>query len=184
MINIKIYEDGPRTILVFENTNSKIKDMIQSIITATMGNSPPFTQIKDVHPISIVNEQLPNIALLEANQSPAINYEISTIDLIETQGFRGYCQGWVYYLQHKNLLKEEQIQRMLDPLNSYTQKLKDTNIETVSDSEIISIIKIGQASVFSKRIPQLLLKSGFASLEDYLNSGRENLIDAYLYLVS
>ena len=61
VLDTKIYKDGNRTIVVFNNTNPKTEDIIKNIIGAATGNVLQSEKIANIVPMKTTPEPMPVI---------------------------------------------------------------------------------------------------------------------------
>lgn len=170
MQQIKLYEDGNRLIVVFDNTTASVKSLIQSILQTAAPVSVP-----SLEPVKIPEEPMPNIAVMK----PALP-EIKENALLQEKGFAGFCEIYEYYKTYGKQLPIERSDKLRKLINEYAYYCKNRNPEQISDEELKSILKLGAEKVFASTMQSCLQQSGFLSLGDFLESGRTNLIDAYL----
>lgn len=171
---ISMYEDGNRLVVVFENANTNIKQMIGQMMVAS-GNTQGVKKVPDVAPPVYENRPMP-VPAPRAMQIPEINENV----LIQEQGFAGFCQVYSYYREYAKQLPAARRQQLMQVIGTYSNYYKTRNVEEIPDEELISLLRTGSETLFPKDIRRCLQQSGYISLDDFLASGRNNLVDAYL----
>lgn len=170
-----IYEDGPRLIYVFNNnpdTRNKLNALLglPSTATAITNVAPPPQKI------GYANIEASN----EIKQAPVIE---NPEKLLQEKGFAGFCSIYSYYKQNKQLLASDYRKKIEKIIYDYTTIMRNRDVDQISDEELKCILSLGSKYLFPNSIKSCLQQSGFISLNDFLESGRTNLIDAYLACV-
>ena len=81
ILDTKIYKDGNRTIVVFNNTTPKTEEMIRNILGAAMGADFQAERINNVVPMKTTPEPMPQIPQETMSSAVPIQHiEIPDID--------------------------------------------------------------------------------------------------------
>ena len=106
ILDTKIYKDGNRTIVVFNNTTPKVEEMIRYILGAAMGTDIQTERVNNVVPIKTTPEPMPQIPQETMNVTqPIQRVQIPDIDenkLFEQKGFAGYIEVYEYFISNSN----------------------------------------------------------------------------------
>lgn len=171
----KTYQDGERLIVVFENATPNLQREIEQ----RLGSEPVAAkQITGVAP-PIARENTTAKQVTYENQLQQIP-EINPQKELQEKGFLGFCTIYNYYNHYRDKLTSPCMKNLKNIILQQTQILKNRDVDAMSDEELKTILKYGGQMLFPKSMKECLRQSGYASLEDFLESGRVNLIDAYL----
>ena len=155
VLDTKIYKDGNRTIVVFNNTNPKTEDIIKNIIGAATGNVLQSEKIANIVPMKTTPEPMPVIPQNLSENQPAIE-DINEQKIFEEKGFAGYVEVYKYYLFNKNVLSEERKTELLNFINLHATMMKQTDPANLSEDQLREILNIGFSSIFEKKLPEIL----------------------------
>lgn len=180
-LNMKVYEDGQRTILVFDNVTSKTKDMIKNIVSSvTEGKDIISKQVPNVAPVQIEEPKMPNIEELERNNIETSVPDIDAYSIIKNEKFAGFCKVYRYFADNKDKMSVSQYEETRKQINAYIINVwQRWNPEQFSDEVLQQILCTGSAYVFGNYMEKIYPQAGCATLNDFLQSGRNNLINAY-----
>ena len=178
VLDTKIYKDGNRTIVVFNNTNPKTEDIIKNIIGAATGNVLQREKIANIVPMKTTPEPMPVIPQNLSENQPAIE-DINEQKIFEEKGFAGYVEVYKYYLFNKNVLSEERKTELLNFINLHATMMKQTDPANLSEDQLREILNIGFSSIFEKKLPEILKATTCLSKDVLLNSGKQFLDYAY-----
>lgn len=178
VLDTKIYKDGNRTIVVFNNTNPKTEDIIKNIIGAATGNVLQSEKIANIVPMKTTPEPMPVIPQNLSENQPAIE-DINEQKIFEEKGFAGYVEVYKYYLFNKNVLSEERKTELLNFINLHATMMKQTDPANLSEDQLREILNIGFSSIFEKKLPEILRATTCLSKDVLLNSGKQFLDYAY-----
>lgn len=174
VLDTKIYKDGNRTIVVFNNTNPKTEDIIRNIIGAATGASICSEKIENVVPMKTAPEPMPVIPDI-VSAIPDINEQ----KMFEEKGFAGYVEVYSYYINNKNLLSEERRAELLNFINLHATMMKNTDPENLSEDQLREILNVGLSTIFQNKLPEILKATTCLSKEVLLQSGKQYLSYAY-----
>ena len=174
-VNINLYEDGNRLIVVFENANTSIK----SLITGMIGNVE-IRQTPNVAPVKPEILPMPNPEMKKQEEIE----EIDENRIIREKGFEGLCDLYDYYTKNCKKLPIDRKEQLYKFLVNQSNFIKNLNPDEMTDTQIAEYLLIGHRRNFFKKIPAILQQSGYISIEDYVASGRQNLIDMFLACVN
>lgn len=166
--SIKMYKDGNRLILVFENTDTEIKDLISKLVGAVA-----VKEVANVSPVEVKEEpfQLTNSVIVQ---------DINEEKLIREEGFEGLCKVYQFYKENAAKLNGSRSAKLKQVIMYYMDYYKKRDISAISDEEMTTLLRIGSKYIFPNSMNSCLQQSGFISIDDFLASGRRNLEDAYL----
>lgn len=166
--SIKMYKDGNRLILVFENTDTEIKEMIGKLIGAVT-----VKEVTNVAPVEVKDEpfQLTKSVITE---------DINEEKLIREEGFEGLCKVYQFYKENAAKLNQSRSAKLKQVIMYYMDYYKKRDMSTIPDEEMMNLLRIGSKYIFPNTMNSCLQQSGFISIDDFLASGRRNLEDAYL----
>lgn len=183
ILDTKIYKDGNRTIVVFNNTTPKTEEMIRNILGAAMGTDVQTERINNVIPMKTISEPMPQIPQETMNATVPIQHiEIPDIDenkLFEQKGFAGYVEVYEYYISNSNTLAAERKAELLNFINMHAMMMKQTDPNAIEEGQLKNIVSLGLDSIFSKKLPQILKETTCLTKEDLLAGGRQFLNYAY-----
>lgn len=174
MENVKMWNDGNRLILVFENVSVTTKSLIQNMVGAVCSNIP------DVAPIKTEESVMPDISAIANGVQLQSVPEINETKLLQEKGFEGLCELYAYYAKYSSKLAPERKNALHQLVMANCDFYKKRDVTTIPDAELIAILRDGAKYMFPQSMNKCLQQSGFISLEDFLASGRQNLVDAYL----
>lgn len=168
ILDTKIYKDGNRTIVVFNNTTPKTEEMIRNILGAAMGTDVQTERINNVIPMKTIPEPMPQIPQETMNATVPIQHiEIPDIDenkLFEQKGFAGYVEVYEYYISNSNTLAAERKAELLNFINMHAMMMKQTDPNAIEEGQLKNIVSLGLDSIFSKKLPQILKETTYESL--------------------
>ena len=183
ILDTKIYKDGNRTIVVFNNTTPKAEEMIRNILGAAMGADIQAERVNNVVPMKTTLEPMPQIPQETMNAAqPIQRVQIPDIDenkLFEQKGFAGYIEVYEYFVNNSNTLTTEKKAELLNFINMHAIMMKQTDPNTIEEEQLKNIVSIGLDSIFSKKLPQILKETTCLTKEDLLTGGRQFLNYAY-----
>lgn len=179
MTNIKLYEDGGRLIIAIENPDSSIKDLIKGMFGPVISGVEKISNVAPPPKVSDENPPvLPDIAT-SVSAFNATNIVDETNRLINEQGYRGYITAYVNYNAVWRNKEEFQKKKVREILLSYQTTMRNRDIRNMSDDELKNIIRLSADKVFKNVINACMQQCKILSLEDFLESGRQNLEYAY-----
>lgn len=183
ILDTKIYKDGNRTIVVFNNTTPKAEEIIRNILGAAMGTDIQAERVNNVVPMKTTPEPMPQIPQETMNDTqPIQRVQIPDIDenkLFEQKGFAGYIEVYEYFVNNSNTLTTEKKAELLNFINMHAIMMKQTDPNTIEEEQLKNIVSIGLDSIFSKKLPQILKETTCLTKEDLLAGGRQFLNYAY-----
>mgnify|MGYP000287039124 FL=1 len=160
ILDTKIYKDGNRTIVVFNNTTPKTEEMIRNILGAAMGADFQAERINNVVPMKTTPEPMPQIPQETMSSAVPIQHiEIPDIDenkLFEQKGFAGYVEVYEYYISNSNILAVERKAELLNFINMHAMMMKQTDPNAIEEGQLKNIVSLGLDSIFSKKLPHTI----------------------------
>lgn len=172
MLNIKLYEDGPRLIISLENPDANIKNLVKTMLQGITGNA---LQIQGVAPVAAPEDKGNPLAACKSVPKDVP----SMATAVEEQGFRGYCNVCEYYKSHYDKLATDTRQKLLTEIRNFQLFMAQRDIKSIPDAELQDILRQGAEVAFPKAINSCIKETACLTLEDFLASGRRNLEDAY-----
>lgn len=181
LLDMKVYEDGNRVIVAFNNVKPDTKKMIESVLAQVTGQAGTKAEkIQNVVPINIKEEPAPYIP--QDNSSLAVNANIPDIDenlLYQQKGFGGYVEAYQYYCTYMQALNRERALELKAFINLHATRMKNTDPATIPTEELQNILKIGLESIFKGKKNLLLAQSACMGVDAMLAMGRPVLEWAY-----
>lgn len=183
VLDTKIYKDGNRTIVVFNNMTPKTEEMIRNILGAAMGVDVQTERVNNIAPMKTTPEPMPQIPQEGVTVTQPIQHvEVPDIDenkLFEQKGFEGYVEVYEYFVSNSNALTGERRAELLNFINMHAMMMKQTDPNVIEEGQLRNIISLGLDSIFSKKLPQILKETTCLTKEDLLVGGRQFLNYAY-----
>lgn len=185
-LNMQMFKDGNRTILVFNNCASKLNEIIGRIVAEAGGQEQT---ICNVNPINLPEPKAPIV-----DQGPAIHEiacesgpeEAPVCDInehaeVEKNGFRGFVKVYQFWKQNHSSLSQQRSVELNNFFHMYANVLRNTPASSYSNEALEDFLSVGLQTVFSDKLERLLRDCGLLTLDELLHGGRQ--IMEYCYNV-
>lgn len=169
-LNMQMYKDGNRTILVFNNCAAKLNEVISKIVSEVGGEEQT---IQNVNPISLPEPTPPVI-----NQNTDV-CNINEHAEVESNGFRGFVKVYQFWKQNYNRLPQQRSAELNNFFRMYANVLRNTPASSYSDEALADFLQVGLQTVFSDKLERLLREGGFITMDELLHGGRPVLEYSY-----
>lgn len=171
-LDMQMYKDGNRTILVLNNCDEHLNGVISKIVAEAGGT---MQTIENVVPLNIPVPEQPQISGETENKFT----DIDERKLLKEEGFRGFAKAFQFYKEHQHNLSKERNKELNDFFRMYAATLRNTPANSYTDGQLKDFLNVGLNTVFSAKLPQLLQTCGLITLEELLNGGRPVLEYCY-----
>ncbi len=173
MQNIKIYEDGNRVVVVFENSNASIKNMIQNMIgniTAKQVQEtlvPNIPEDKDMPEIQKMQE-----VKINNNENNAVT-DFDAWAYIKKYGMAGLEKCYENFDKFDENIKE----KISEAGVAYTKNLLRLDEKEMNRTQKINFIFYGKNYVFGTQLNEILSCLGFCTIEDFLQNASDEIVN-------
>lgn len=178
-LNMQMFNDGNRTILVFNNCTTKLNEIIGRIVAEAGGQEQI---IQNVTPINLPKPQPPVIEqesiICETSYGELEAEKTSSLDInerveLEKDGFRGFVKVYQFWKQNHNNLSPQRSMELSNFFHMYANVLKSTPASSYSDEALGDFLSVGLLTVFSDKLERLLRDCGLLTLDELLHGGRQ-----------
>lgn len=184
-LDMKVYKDGNRTLLVFNNCGPETEKAISTIVNSLIGGNVQPEEIKNIIPMNTKPEPMPAISKNTTNVIQSTNIpDINENQLFEQKGFAGYVEVYQYLQKYGAYLPAERANELMSFIKMHAIRMKQQNPQMMEIEELRNILKIGLQTIFNKKLPEILKQSTAITLDSFLTMGKPVLEWAYLYCVN
>lgn len=203
-LNMQMFKDGNRTILVLNNCSEKLNEIITKIVAEASGT---VQQIRNVRPVNmpepkppVIQDAVPESSVINMPGEQSVNEmmnpaehngpgafpdntgeqeDINEHTEVAENGFKGFVKVFRFWKNRQAGLSPERNMELFNFCRMYAQMLKNTPAESYTDEGLKDFLETGLSTVYSDRLKNFLTECGFLTLQELLNGGRPVL--EYVY---